>query len=386
MNITKRVTRHVKGKSHSYFAVYPPGFEGVCAEEMKLVESAESVSVEKGGASFSGKIPVLYRANLCLRGAVRVLMRVESFKAENFRELYRRSCDIPWELYLTAGADVKFSVSCRNSRLFHSGAIEENILDAIKKAPLSPGEACSQTVFVRFEDNVCTISLDSSGEPLYRRGFKKHVCDAPLRENICAMLLEYAGANSFEIFLDPMCGSGTFALEALSGAGRLPLFSPQRAFSFEAWPVFSPETFRHEARRSCQARGTLRIFSGDIDISAAKMNFDEAAISPNALEGIDLSRADFFTLDRGSFGEGRMLVAFNPPYGKRIGASGDFFTRIGEKILADFASDAAVIVLPSPFEADLGKSFYRAFSFSNGGIPVSVMTRNIHPYGMKINS
>ncbi|MBP7901201.1 MAG: hypothetical protein KA015_00130 [Spirochaetes bacterium] len=374
-NIEKRVKRQIKAKVHNFFAVYPPGFSECAEKEIKEVEGTENISVEYGGINFSGKMDVLYRATLKLHGSVRILMRIADFHAENFRELKRKTESIPWELYTGINAAYKFSISTEKSRLYHTGAVEETLGEALNNSNTNPEN--HHTIYARIVNDRCTLSIDTSGDPLYKRGYKIMTPEAPLRENICAMILNQFQLKSFSAVIDPMCGGGTFTLEACSLYGRISPFSAERTFAFQNFPVYSEKTFLDIKRKTVLPEINTEIFAYDINpesINISLENFSNAGISGF----VKTDTADFFSLKRNKFPNGKILITLNPPYGKRIETDKNIFTEICRKLKNDFSDSSFAIVLPDHEATIFTERFdCKRIIFSNGGIKVSAIIREV---------
>ncbi len=205
------------------FAVTQPGLEDICAAE--LAELGLAGQIVPGGVSFAGELADLAAANLRLGVATRVLVRVGEFRAPGFPELHAHAARLPWERFLspTATPRVCCLVSARKSRLYHTVGIAERVVRglgerlgvAAELVPASDDDADAETtvaalrVHVRLERDRCTVSVDSSGEPLHRRGYRLALARAPLRPTLAAAMLRAAGWHPGEPLLDPMCGSGT---------------------------------------------------------------------------------------------------------------------------------------------------------------------------------
>ncbi|HVZ49830.1 MAG TPA: THUMP domain-containing protein, partial [Gemmatimonadaceae bacterium] len=245
------------------FAIVAPGFEATAADEMRAL-GLEGIVAGAGGVAFRADDAALVRANLHLRTVSRVLVRVATFTAKSFPELERRAKAVPWASYLPPGSRVALRVTCRKSRLYHSDAVAERLsrsiasavpgaqtgrvgaadLDAASDAAFDTASATPAHLFVvRFERDECTISADSSGELLHRRGYRLATAKAPIRETIAAGVLLALGYDGTAPVIDPMCGSGTFAIEAALIARNI---APgiQRAFACESWPGFSAAAAR----------------------------------------------------------------------------------------------------------------------------------------------
>ena len=374
-NIEKRVKRHIKAKAHNFFAVYPPGFSECAEKEIREVEDAENISVEYGGVNFSGKIDTLYKATLKLRGSVRILMRVTDFHAENFRELKRKTQSIPWELYTGDNAVYEFSVSSEKSRLYHTDAVKETLNDALRHN--NPNPEIRHTIYARIVNDRCTLSIDTSGDPLYKRGYKILTPEAPLRENICAMILNQFCLQKLSAIIDPMCGGGTFTLEACALSGRISPYAKDRTFAFENFPVYSEKTFQDIKRRLLIEKSGTEFFAYDIhqeSTEISRRNFSNAGIS----EIVKSDTADFFTLEKNQFPEGNILIVLNPPYGKRLDTDKSLYREICSKLKNDFSDASFAVVLPD-YEAEIFTERFdcKRIVFSNGGIKVSAIIREV---------
>ena len=270
--IEKRIKRHVVGQAHDFFAVTAPGFEDLCRAELAALGlKGRAVA---GGVEFTGRLHEGYLANLSLRTANRVLMRVHSFQAVHFSELERQITAFAWELFLKPGSLHKIHVTTHHCRLHHTDAIAERIRKGIEGRLHPFGEAgpaaVFQQVFVRGLHDRFTVSIDSSGANLYLRGIKTHTGRAPLRETIAAAALMRGGFTGVETLLDPMCGTGTFSLEAALIAKHIP---PGwfREFAFTGWPGFRPQRWDHLRRKSAERFTALSaplIFASDLDAEA----------------------------------------------------------------------------------------------------------------------
>ncbi|MBL8710601.1 MAG: class I SAM-dependent RNA methyltransferase, partial [Rhodospirillaceae bacterium] len=203
------------------FLVSTPGFESVLLAEARENGFVEP-SIAKGGVTIKGGWPEVWRANLKLRGASSVLARIGAFPAFHLAQLDKRARKLPWGQFLRKDVPFRVEAACRHSKIYHSGAAAQRVQRAIEEtlgAPVSPeAEIC---VKIRIEDDLCTISLDTSGESLHKRGHKEAVNKAPMRETLAALFLRQCGFDGSEPVLDPMCGSGTFVIEAAEIASGL---------------------------------------------------------------------------------------------------------------------------------------------------------------------
>lgn len=391
--LARRVKDHVIGRSHEFFAVVHPGFEETARRELEGLGIAAAPG-GTGGVSFSGRLEDAWRANLGAGTVSRVLMRLARFKATGFAEFRDRVAAFPWELHLGDGAALAFSVSASRSRLWHEGRLAEEAAQAVsgrlagfgRHARLGgkAGDGAGQHVFIRMEENRCLISLDSSGELLYRRGRGKFTEGAPLRETLACAILRAAGIERYRTLVDPFCGSGTFALEA----GAVFLGRPAgggRSFAFQSWPSFRPARFAHareeleRAMREKAPDGPRRIYCSDLDEKAAATARHNIAAA--GLAGLAVAdQADFFRLHPPAGDPAAVLLAMNPPYGARQLPGSDIaslFRRIGEKVRRDYARCGYAIIVPGlENEKALGLPHDRKILFHNGGIPVALLIKD----------
>ena len=296
------------------FLICAPGLEHWLAEEAR--EAGLSVSgTQPGGVTVAGGWPEVWRANIVLRGATRVLLRIASFRVMHLAQLDKRARKVDWAPVIAPGTPVAVEVTCRKSRIYHAGAARQRIETALAE---SAGAVVSDhpdlTLKARIEDDLCTISIDTTGEALHKRGFKQFTGKAPLRETLAALCLRACGYTGTEPVLDPMCGSGTIVLEAAEIAGGLPP-GRARAFAFEALP--GTDTAAVAALRKTVRRDTgLRFFGFDRDqnaIAGCQANADRAGIG--AITQFSCQPLSALTRPDGPPG----LVLVNPPYGARIG-------------------------------------------------------------------
>jgi putative N6-adenine-specific DNA methylase len=356
----KRIKRRIVGREHPFFAVCTPGLKKVCYNEMLALDFPEnSLKIISGGIEFSSRIEKCMDLNLNLRSPSRILMRVSHFKADSFKKLETKIKAIDWNLYLPQNCSLKFNVTTRKSRLYHSDAISQRckkiILDQQKSEEnfTSPSKNKSfQTIYIRADHDDFMISLDSTGDLLFKRGIKQKVNKAPLRENIAFAMLSWAGFSKEDILIDPMCGAGTFSLEAAMLKARVPsgFF---RSFAFENWPGCSHKTFAYQKKQAQKQFLTFsekQIFASDIDdtaISTLEHNISHHEFTRN----IDIFKTDFFSIHPLKISpEKKGVVMLNPPYGKRLGKKNDtniFYREIGKKLVADFKGWRVGIILPS---------------------------------------
>lgn len=304
--------------SFEVFLVGLPGLESVLRREAMTLGFPDPQMVP-GGVTFTGGWPQVWQANLLSRCASRVLVRIASFRAPHLATLDKRVRKLPWAQFLRPDVPVRIEASSKRSAIYHTGAIRERVGNAITSTlGVQPDDSADLCLRVRFDDDLCTLSIDTSGNPLHKRGFKQAVNRAPLRETMAAQLLHACGYRGSEAVLDPMCGSGTFVIEAAEiAAGLAP--GRSRGFCFEVLPGFDPDAFATVKADLPAANLDIgqNFFGSDRDTGAIDMSranakragvqhlasFVERSIST-------ISRPE--AVDPG-------LVIVNPPYGDRIG-------------------------------------------------------------------
>jgi putative N6-adenine-specific DNA methylase len=309
------------------FAVSPPGFESIVAAELHGAGVSELREVT-GGADFTADRAALYRCNLQLRTASRILVRLAAFRAASFAELERHAKEVSWDAVLSQASRVILRVTCRKSRLYHSDAVAQRIAEAI--AIRVPGVVAgrpsadeeseggtAQLFIVRLEHNRCTISADTSGAHLHRRGYRRAVTEAPLRETLAAGLLLASGWDRAAPLLDPFCGSGTLCIEAALMSRRM---APGRArrFRFMEWPDFNGDLWRSVKAEADEAelpsspasiQGSDR---SEAAIRAATDNAERAGVAGDVV----FQRRNATDVEPPA---GAGWIVTNPPYGVRLG-------------------------------------------------------------------
>jgi putative N6-adenine-specific DNA methylase len=323
--LAKRINRQVSAREHDFFAITTPGVEKVCLGEFHAnPELRGTTAKELGGISFRGKIHHAYWANLHIRTATRILMRIATFTARDFRKMAYRIAQIPWELYIHRDVALEVRVSVDHCRLYHTKAIAERFTTKISMRTSlhgmpSPGPPIDQTIYVRGKDDRFTISLDTSGEALYKRGMKTHGGKAPIRETLASAILLMSGYSGNEPLIDPMCGAGTFCLEAAMISGRIPA-GWHRDFAFMGWPGFQPGRWRHLrkiARQGVIHRDAPAIFSSDQDLETCT-HLRNRIENLNFMNLVTVRHKDFFTYTKADLPQTSGLVVINPPFGFRM--------------------------------------------------------------------
>jgi putative N6-adenine-specific DNA methylase len=384
----------------SVFAVTAPGLEKICAAELSAL--GIRAQVEEGGVAWSGDLESVARANLWLRTASRVLVRVAEFRATAFFELELNAKKVEWAKYVAAKTTVEFRVTCRKSKLYHSDAVAQRFTDAMTRAVRGvqvakpsanddddADESPHQLFVVRFLHDVCTVSVDTSGALLHRRGYRQQLAKAPLRETLAAAMLLAADWDGTTPLSDPMCGSGTIAIEAAMIARRIApglggantgsdASTATRDFAFRNWPKFDQTIWTKlvaDARAQELAAAPVRIEAFDRDagaIDAARANAARAGVTSDIEFGVQPISAlpDASALEPG-------VVAVNPPYGIRVGEADrlrNLYAQLGNVLRKHRAGwRLALLSADRKLEQQTALDLSPVLSTKNGGIPVRLM-------------
>ncbi|GAC1347348.1 MAG: RNA methyltransferase [Myxococcales bacterium] len=365
-----------------------PGVEPLLAAEIQAL--GLPAQLVAGGVSTRGDLAAAVRLNLWLRTATRVLARVGEVRATSFAALVHEASQLPFENVLAPGVPVALRVTCRKSRLYHSAAVAERLHVAIQERvgrPVARVEPAAesdddatppaQLLLARFQDDVCTVSADTSGALLHQRGYRTRPSRAPLRETLAAALFLSAGYSADAPFVDPLCGSGTLAIEAaLIARRRAPGIA--RAFALQRWPSFDAVGFARlvEAARAQELpRAPRTISASDADADAIAACRENAARA--GVEGdLAIERRELADLPAAGVAPG--LCATNPPYGVRVGAAeGDLarlWRELGDRSRKSLRGWSLAVVSPDPRLARAAAVQWQPLlRTQNGGIPVELL-------------
>lgn len=358
------------------FAACAPGLEFLLVRELRAL--GLSPRPEPGGCTFATDTAGLYRANYFLRTASRVLLRRATFHAGHFGELEKKAATLPWKDWLPAGVPVRVEVASYRSRLWHEGAVAERVFGAIAHrlgATPADDRASGQIVLVRLAANECTVSVDSSGDLLHRRGYRLEVTKASMRETLAAALLLWSGWKPGQALLDPFCGSGTIAIEAaLLARGIAP--GRLRTFAFERWPSFDKDAWRQvllEADELARQRANNAPIEGsDRDegaIAISRSNAERAGVA-------DAIRFEHRPLSAIEPSAPHGWIVTNPPYGERIrgGDLRNLYDALGRQMRGRFSGwRLALLGANRVLTGHTALRFEQGPRTTNGGIPIHFM-------------
>ncbi len=379
------------------FAVTQPGLEPFLKQELKLLglsstppvayDSTGEAHEESGGVEFDASLADVYRVNLHLRTANRVLARLGEFSANGFEELQKKAARLPWQQYLRQGQPIAMRVTCRKSRLYHSDAVAREVLAAINTTLTKPCTLVKfdedirpvpQLVVVRLLRDVCTISMDTSGTSLHRRGYRLETAKAPLRETLAAGLIAASGWDPSTPLLDPFCGSGTIAIEAALLARKIAP-GKNRRFAFTDWSNFDSPLWQSLYKEAAANETTdcPPILASDRDEGAIRITTANAERA-GVLENLDLKCQAFSAIEPP---ETKGWIVTNPPYGVRVSSGKDLrnlYSQLGEVLRSKCAGWHAGILCGDPILVGHTRiKFQSKLHLVNGGLPVVFQTTEI---------
>lgn len=343
-------------QNQTFFAPCPRGLEAVLRAELEPL-GAHNVTELPGGVSFTGPFPLCYTVNLHSRIASRVLWRVFHGTYRDERDIFQATHTLPWQEWFPVSRTIKVKVSAQqcplNSLDFVTLRIKDAICDRFRAATGSRPNVATNRPEIRIDAfltrQTVTLYLDTSGEALFKRGLRTAVMEAPVRENLAAGILQLIGWTPQQPLLDPMCGSGTFLVEAALMARNIPPGLGRR-FAFEKLRNFDASEWRvlcEAGRAQRRPLAPCALYGSDIHgaaIQAARVNLQAAGLG----DAVALKQSD--VLDVRPPAEEGILVT-NPPYGVRLGEAAQlaaFYPRIGDSLKQNFAGWRAYF-----FTADL---------------------------------
>ncbi len=365
---------------YKIFLVVPPGLEKVALQEVKIVFPHLTNSQGKEELEFECDLETIYKLNLMLRIPNRILVRFAEFDAKSFQDLFTQAVRLPWKQFLQKKSSIQIRTTCHKSKLYHSDAVTQRIHQSIEsnlghKIPLVKGKQehiakDQQLIVVRNNHDHLTIS-DSSGNPLYMRGYRDDSSKAPIRENLAAAIITASEWSGGEPLIDPFCGSGTIPIEAALITAHQPP-GMYRDFAFEKWPSFRQEQWQAIRRTHTPIELDLKpfIFGSDRNqgaIVAAKKNSENARIN----QMINWKTQAISNISPG-IKPGWIIT--NPPYGVRITSNKDIhnlYAQFGNKLREDFKGWKVIFLCNnSELVHQTQLKTKSLLSFSNGGINV----------------
>jgi putative N6-adenine-specific DNA methylase len=340
------------GKNFKMVAKTLYGLEELLASELRQL-GASAVELGTRNVSFEGDTGFMYKANLCCRTAIKILKPITAFNVFKEEDLYQKVYDIPWENYMDADGSLAVDATVFSKYFTHSQYISLKTKDAIVdrfrdkegERPDVDLDHPTLRINIHIDRNICTVSLDSSGTSLHKRGYKTESTLAPINEVLAAGMIMLSGWNGQSNFLDPMCGSGTILAEAAMIACNIPPNLNRDEFGFETWPDFDVDLYELIENSALKKIKDFRfkILGCDNDpiaVKKARQNIKNA----NLDEFVDITTRDFFESKKEL--EGPMYLVFNPPYDERLQLSDieDFYGKIGTTLKHGYPGSQAWMI------------------------------------------
>ena len=327
------------------------GFESILAEELRKLGA---VNIQKGVRSvfFEGDKGFMYKANLCLRTAIKIVKPIKTFHVKNEKDLYHGIYKMSWDSYMTHRNTFAVDALLTTTVFNHSRYVALRVKDAIAdkfrntqgRRPNVDVATPDLRIHIHIQQDKLTVALDSSGPSLHRRGYRIATNNAPMNEVLAAGIVLLSGWDGQCDFLDPMCGSGTIVTEAAMIACAIPPNMNRTAFAFEKWNDFDADLFHTIIQSSLKKTREFHhhIYGYDKAPSAvrkAKENVKNAHLN----DYITIKQQDFFTSEK--WNENKLHLVFNPPYGARLNVAMErFYTQIGDTLKRHYLGTDAWLI------------------------------------------
>ncbi len=324
------------------------GFEPLLAKELRNL-GASNVREGNRMVTFEGDTGFMYKANLCLRTALKVFKPIKRFKAFNEKQFYKELYNINWPALFSSDSSFAFDSTIHTdifkNSMFVSLKAKDALVDRFRadghKRPNVDSQHADIRINVHVQDTLCTISMDSSGSSLHQRGYKKAVNIAPINEVLAAGLLSLSGWDGRTDFLDPMCGSGTFLIEATMMACNIPANINREHYAFMNWNDFDENLFQKIVESSLKRTREFhhKILGYDKAPSAVRKAMENVEHA-NLSEYITIERKDFFRTEKPV--QAPLHMVFNPPYGERLNVDmPTFYGKIGDTLKRSYSGTNA---------------------------------------------
>lgn len=326
------------------------GLEEILAEELKNL-GARNIEMKNRAVNCEGDLGFLYKINYSCRTAVKILVPVLEFKAYNEHQFYQKLKNFGWSDFLDINQTFAIDATVYSETFRHSQYMALKMKDAVadffqekfKKRPNVDPKNADIQFHLHIDRELVTVSLDSSGEPLFKRGYRKMQSEAPINEVLASGMLQMAGWDGKGNFLDPMCGSGTLLIEAAMIALDLPAQIFRKKFAFMNWRNYDEELFQKIKEFRINR---IKEFSGKIvgyDVDAKALNAARENIEGAELEDvIELKKQNFFESKKEYF---PLLMVFNPPYDERLKINDEeFYKKIGDTFKAHYPNTLAWLI------------------------------------------
>ena len=328
------------------------GLEELLAQELRQL-GASNIEIGVRNVSFEGDTGFMYKANLCCRTAIKILKPITAFNVFKEEDFYQKVYAINWQKYMDVKGSLAVDATVFSTYFKHSQYISLKAKDAIVDRfrdmegdrPNVDLDHPTLRINIHIDRNICTVSLDSSGQSLHKRGYKVASTIAPISEVLAAGIILKAGWNGQSDFIDPMCGGGTLLAEAAMIACNIPANLNKEEFGFETWPDFDVDLYEliENAALKKIKEFHFKIIGYDIDsttLKKAKQNIEAA----NLTEFVTLEHCDFFETEKGR--DRQLFLVFNPPYDERISVDNveRFYKNIGNTLKRNYPDSQAWMI------------------------------------------
>nr|WP_148264609.1 THUMP domain-containing protein [Christiangramia forsetii] len=357
------------------------GFESILAKEL-LDLGALDIKEGNRMVSFAGDKGFMYKANLCLRTAIKILKPYESFRVNSEQELYDNIKKLPWEKFLADDGSLAIDSAVHSEIFTHSqyvalkskDAIVDRFREKFGKRPDVDLDFPDLRINIHIENNFCNVSFDSSGDSLHKRGYRTATNIAPINEVLAAGMLLMSGWDGQCDFLDPMCGSGTIPIEAAMIACNIPPNLNRKEFAFEKWNDWDEDLYEKiEESAMKKVRDFHFKIKGYDKAPSAIMKAKDNVKNANLSDFIDIEQRSFFESEKQK--EGYLHMLFNPPYGERLEIDiEDFYGKIGDTLKQNYPGTHAWFIATN-FEAikSVGLRASRKIKLYNGPLEARLL-------------
>ena len=328
------------------------GLEEILAQELRQL-GASNIEIGVRNVSFEGDTGFMYKANLCCRTAIKILKPITAFNVFKEEDLYQKVYNINWQQYMDVKGSLAVDATVFSDYFKHSQYISLKTKDAIVdrfrdmegERPNVDLDHPTLRINIHIDRNICTVSLDSSGQSLHKRGYKVANTLAPINEVLAAGMILKAGWTGQSDFIDPMCGGGTLLAEAAMIACNIPANLNKEEFGFETWPDFDVDLYEliEGAALKKIKEFHFKIVGYDIDpVTLKKAN--ENIVAANLSEFVTLEHFDFFETEKGR--DRQLFLVFNPPYDERISIDNveRFYANIGNTLKRSYPDSQAWMI------------------------------------------
>ena len=368
------------------------GFEEILSEEL-LKLGAQKIIKGNRNVIFYGDKGFMYKSNISLRTALKIIKPIKEFKFKDIDEYYKKIYEIKWEDYLDFNSSFLINSVVFNSKIFNNSkftslkakdAIVDRFRNKFKNRPSINSFNPELKIEIHVNRNFCTISLDSSGESLHKRGYKKYNSAAPLNEVLAAGIILMSAWDKKSDLLDPMCGTGTFLIEAAMIARNIAPNLNRMAFAFEKWKDWDNELFEtiEESVKSKEIEFEHKLYGFDISSAMIKKAEKNIEISDLGVD-IEIVKKDFLTSIKTD--NDKLHVLINPPYDKRISADvNQLYKKIGDTLKNNYLySDVWIITANLEAIKSIGLKSSKKIKLFNANLESRLLNYKIYPGSKK---